>query len=105
MKSSICCHRKPLAEVEARQQKTTPRRMREAAGWILPGALLALMPKCPMCLAAYVALGTGFTMSYSSAHLVMRALTALGLGTLALLVVRFLVNCIRQELQLEQTQQ
>ncbi len=85
-----CCQRKSLAGDEAR--KTGPRRARGVAGLILPGALLALMPKCPMCLAAYVALGTGFTMSYSSAHIIMRAVTALCIGTLALCVVRRVVN-------------
>lgn len=107
MNSCRCCERKPRAEGEARQQKTFLRRSREVSGWILPGALLALMPKCPMCLAAYLALGTGFTMSGSSAHILMRALTALSIGTLALLGVRSVVNCFRNKqpfnLQLTQT--
>ena len=109
MNSSSCCQRKPRAEDQARQQKTLPRRARVVAGWILPGALLALMPKCPMCLAVYVALCTGFTMSCSSAHVIMRMLTALCIGTLALLVVRCVVNCFRNRqqsiLQLTQTHQ
>jgi hypothetical protein len=86
------------AENEAR--KTLGRRVREGAGWFLPGALLALMPKCPICLAAYVALCTGFTMSRSSAHILMRTLTAVCVGTLALLVVKCLVNCFRNKQQL-----
>jgi len=41
-----------------------------------------------MCLASYVALGTGFTMSYASAHVLMRTPTVLCISTLAFCVVR-----------------
>jgi membrane protein implicated in regulation of membrane protease activity len=88
MNSSHCCLQNRGDTDKGRQQKTSLRRVREASGWILPGALLALMPKCPLCLAAYVALCTGFTMSFSSAHILMRIVTALCLGTLALCAVR-----------------
>jgi len=90
MNSPCCCPQKPRAGHDA--QKTWPRRVRGVVGWILPGALLALMPKCPMCLAAYVALCTGFTMSCSSVHILMRALAALCIGTMALCVVRRVVS-------------
>jgi hypothetical protein len=102
MNTSLCCQRKPRVEEGVLRQNTLaltldlspPRRgrLREVGGWILPGALLALMPKCPICLAAYVALCTGFTMSYSSAHILMRTLTALCMGTLALCVIRRVVS-------------
>ena len=92
MNSSCCCQRKSPIGVEAPQQKIWLRRVRGVAGWIVPSALLALIPKCPMCLAVYVALCTGFTMSGSSAHILMRALNALCIGTLALCVVRRVVS-------------
>ena len=50
-----------------------------------------------MCLAAYVALGTGFTLSYTSAHLLMRALTALCISTLAFCVARRMVKRLRHK--------
>ena len=87
-----CCQRKLHATCKARQQRTWRSRATEVAGWIVPGAVLALMPKCPMCLVAYVALCSGLTLSCSSAHVLMRLLTALCIGTLALFVIRRVVN-------------
>jgi hypothetical protein len=106
MNSQYCCQRKLPTSRDARQQRTWLRRVREVAGWIVPGALLALMPKCPLCLAAYVALGSGITLSYSSAHILMRILTALCIGTLALCVVGRVVNCgqNKQTFNLQHTQ-
>ncbi len=92
MNSLHCCQWKSRARDDGGEQKTWLGRARGVAGVILPGALLALMPKCPMCLAAYVAFCTGFTMSYASAHVLMRSLIALCIGTLAWCVIRRVVN-------------
>ena len=88
-----CCQHESRSGDDAPGQKTWLRRPRGVAGLIVPGALLALMPKCPMCLAAYVALCTGLTIPRSSAHILMRWLTVLCIGTLALCVVRLVLSC------------
>ena len=80
MKSN--CHNE--GEGEPRQQ-----RLRNALGWLVPGILLATMPKCPMCLAAYVALACGIGISLPVASFLRTTLIVLCLGSLLFPTFRF----------------
>ncbi len=51
-----CCQIKTRAGDNVRRPASRLRRGGEIAGWIVPGATLALLPKCPACVAAYVTL-------------------------------------------------
>jgi hypothetical protein len=52
--SANCCH-------------SLTRRCAGTAGWVVPASLLALLPKCPVCVAAYVAAATGLGISVAAA--------------------------------------
>ena len=57
---------------------------------ITPGVMLALIPKCPLCIAAYIAIGTGIGISVSTAAYLRFGLLALCIGSLLFLAVRAL---------------
>jgi hypothetical protein len=64
------------------------RRVVDLDGWIVPSAILALIPKCPMCLAAYVALWTGLGLSVAAAANLRVLLIIVCVISLVFLVVR-----------------
>ena len=70
------------------------RRGREIAGWILPGAVLAFLPKCPLSLAAYIALGTGLGVSLSTATDLRIALLILSIASLSWFAAKRLARLI-----------
>jgi len=79
---SVCCDAASGAKTA-----TWPRRVREGLAWILPSAILVLVPKCPACLAAHVALWTGLGLSLSTAAYVRWTLLLVGIASLLFLVV------------------
>ena len=79
---SACC--------DAASDRKTPtwvRRVREIFAWVLPSAILVLVPKCPACLAAYVTLWTGLGLSLSTATYLRWVLLFLCVASLLFLIV------------------
>ena len=57
-----------------------------SARWMLPSAVLMLMPKCPACFAAYFLLATGVGVSLTAAVYLRLFLVIFCIGLLALVV-------------------
>jgi hypothetical protein len=70
---------------------------RQATHWLAPSVGLALIPKCPMCVAAYVAMISGVSISFSAAAWLRLGLVALCLGALMRLLVRMARQLMRRK--------
>jgi hypothetical protein len=66
------------------------RRIARFFSWIGPGAVLALIPKCPACLAAYISVGTGIGVSLSVAENLRIGLVAISVAALSWLLFQLI---------------
>src|SRR5262245_10177060 len=80
-----------------RQTRKLVQRFLDIAEWIIPGTILALLPKCPACLAAYFAIGTGFGLSVSSAASLRMVIMILCVATLSYFVARACADFLHVE--------
>ena len=71
------------------------RRGCQITGWIVPSVTLALIPKCPVCLAAYVALATGLGFSLPTAAWLRAVLMGLCVAALVFIAARRMRRFLR----------
>jgi hypothetical protein len=90
MTDDFCCGRNSASA----NQTSNIRRLAGSTKWIVPTTIFALVPKCPMCVAAYIALATGFGVSLAAASWIRIGLTAMCLGTLAFLLIRVAIRAV-----------
>ena len=65
------------------------------------GALLVLLPKCPMCIAAYLTLWTGASVAMSVATYLRPMLAILFFASILLLIVRYVPIPTRWEISMD----
>jgi hypothetical protein len=80
---SACCN-----VISDRKPPRLLQKVREIFAWVVPSAILVLLPKCPACLAAYVALWTGLGLSLSTAAYMRWAMLLLCIASLLFLIVK-----------------
>lgn len=85
---SHCCE----SANSGKPKPLTPK-VQELLAWLLPSTVLVVVPKCPACLAAYVALWTGLGLSLSTAANLRWAMVLLCAASLLFLSVKRLIRC------------
>jgi len=71
------------------------RRLAGAASSVLPGAVLVLLPKCPLCLAAWLTLVTGMSVSAAAGTWAWRLTVLFCVAALALTAVQLCRRRVR----------
>jgi hypothetical protein len=96
MRARECCHADDGARAECGPRlRSAGRRGAKTAGWVLPSAVMVLMPKCPACVVAYIAIATGAGISVSAAaHLRLLVLVLCGV-MLVCLATKPLLQVVR----------
>lgn len=94
MKRPSCCRVASLANPSCRPAIPS-RRTTRSVGFLASSAVLFLMPKCPACVAAYVALATGLSISTRSASRLQSALVILCCAMLLFTVQRAIVRFLK----------
>ncbi len=104
MNPRLCCQTATRDRDNARRPASRLRRGGEIASWIVPSATLALVPKCPACVAAYVALATGIGISLPTATHLRAMLVALCVASLVFIAARRLRSLIARGVSLQSRQ-
>ena len=102
MNTHPCCQIKTRARDNTRQPASRFHRGGELAGWALPSATLVLLPKCPACVAAYVALATGIGISVPTAMYLRTMLVVLCVASLVFIATRRLRHHIARGVVIHQ---
>jgi len=108
MKNSTCCsvaasaaRVSPHKAADGKAHPPAVARRRYAwAKCSLPTLILALLPKCPACFAAYVALGTGISLSVAAASVLRTLLMGACVVTLVWVFVSLLRPALRERVLL-----
>ena len=88
MSRERCCQTRARVGEDAR--RPAGRMDGKIAGCIVPAAMLALVPKCPACVAMYVALVTGVGISLPAAAYLRTSVVVLCVGSLLFVSARIL---------------
>lgn len=102
MKATPCYQIQTLVGTIVPQPLSRLGRLGEAVGWIVSTVTLALIPKCPVCVAAYVALATGIGISLPTATSLRVILIMLWSASLAFLAAKRLRRLIAHSVRLLQ---
>src|SRR5262245_28294529 len=94
MNTRHCCQTPTGNDDNARRPASRWRRASELAGWIVPSAMLALLPKCPACVVAYLALATGIGVSVATATYLRATLIVLCAASLVIVSTRLMRRVI-----------